>query len=228
MLPQAIVVVDALPLTPNGKVDEKALPAPAVEDLVGAAHVAPRTPTERRIAAVWAAVLGLAEESVSAGASFFELGGHSLLAMRVVSRLRDELGTEVGVADLFAHPVLSALATAIDSLGQHALPPIERADRERPLVLSFAQHRLWFLDQMEGVGQTYSIPGALRLRGALDVDGAAARARPHRRPPRDPADDVPRRRRRAGAARRRPPTPASRCRSTTSATRPTPTRRRSS
>ena len=168
MLPQAITVIDRLPTTANGKLDEKALPSPEPGELFADRHVAARTPAEGRLTEIWGAVLKMRPEQISVTANFFELGGHSLLAMRVISRLREESGLEIGVAELFANPVLADLAVVMDGLGQRALPPMERVPRDKPLALSFAQNRLWFLDQMEGVSRTYQIPGALRLRGRLD------------------------------------------------------------
>src|SRR6185436_633791 len=101
MVPRAFVRLDRLPATANGKVDRRALAAlaPAAPEV---GTVEPRTETEARIAAVWAAVLGLPRVGVDD--DFFALGGHSLLAARLVFRLRRELGVEVTVALLFEAP----------------------------------------------------------------------------------------------------------------------------
>ncbi|WP_230598118.1 condensation domain-containing protein, partial [Xanthomonas albilineans] len=101
--------------------------------------------------------------------NFFALGGHSLLAVRVASRLRQELGVEIGVAELFAHATLQRLAACVASSSAAVLPPITPLAPDAPRVLSFAQQRLWFLSQFEGVSQAYHISGGLRLRGALDT-----------------------------------------------------------
>ncbi|HVH14031.1 MAG TPA: phosphopantetheine-binding protein, partial [Longimicrobium sp.] len=98
MVPAAFVALDALPLTPNGKVDRRALPAPETawdED----AYVAPRTPAEATLAAIWAEVLRV--DRVGAADDCFRLGGHSLMAMRIVSRVREVFGVELPVRDLF-------------------------------------------------------------------------------------------------------------------------------
>ncbi|MGH8442730.1 MAG: amino acid adenylation domain-containing protein [Nevskiaceae bacterium] len=168
MLPQAILILEQLPLTKNGKLDEKALPEPAELD-VGGDNMPVGTATEARLAAIWASVLHLRTEQIGAKSDFFALGGHSLLAMRVIARVRAELGAEMDVAELFAWPVLADFAATVDQASRDALPPISRVPRDKPLMLSFAQHRLWFLGQMEGVSQTYHIPGTLRLRGRLDA-----------------------------------------------------------
>ena len=168
MLPQAIMPVAQLPLTAHGKLDEKALPEPAASAALGGEYVPPRTATEARLAAIWAAVLQLRVEQIGATSDFFALGGHSLLAMRAIARVRQELGADVDVAELFAHPVLADLAEAVDRAARSALPPIVPIPRDGPLPLSFAQQRLWFLAQMEGVSAAYNVPGALRLSGRLD------------------------------------------------------------
>ena len=167
MLPSHCVVLEALPLTTNGKVDKRALPVPdfAATD---AAFVAPGTPTEVRVAAAWCDLLGTTEASIHA--NFFAGGGHSLLATRLVSRLRQEFAVELPVAALFEAPTIAGLARRIEAAPAANTPPPVRVPRDRPLPLSFAQQRLWFLDQLEGPGANYNMPAAFRLRGALDVD----------------------------------------------------------
>ncbi|RFP96423.1 amino acid adenylation domain-containing protein, partial [Pseudomonas putida] len=114
MVPAHLLLLERLPLTPNGKLDRKALPQPD-GNLRRAAHVAPETELERRIAAVWAEVLGL--ENVSLTDNFFELGGHSLLATQAVARLQIELGTNLPLALLFQTKNLQAFAQEVGSLG---------------------------------------------------------------------------------------------------------------
>ncbi|HEX2092021.1 MAG TPA: amino acid adenylation domain-containing protein, partial [Longimicrobiaceae bacterium] len=106
---------------------------------------------------------------------FFELGGHSLLAVQVVSRLRQSLAVEVPLAEVFRLPVLAEYARAVAAAGRAELPPIEPVERTAPLPLSFAQQRLWFLEQLGRVGNAYHIPWRLWLRGELDR-GALRRA----------------------------------------------------
>ncbi|HEX8273629.1 MAG TPA: amino acid adenylation domain-containing protein [Longimicrobiaceae bacterium] len=169
MVPGAFVVLERLPLTPNGKLDRAALPAP---DASGAArgYVPPRTPLEERLAAIWGAILGV--ETVGAEDGFFELGGHSLMATRVVSRLREEFRVELPLRALFEAPTVARLAPRIESLrgAGDALqaPPLVSVPRDRPLPLSFAQQRLWFIEQMEAGSALYNVPFPLRLRGPLD------------------------------------------------------------
>ncbi|HEX2091731.1 MAG TPA: amino acid adenylation domain-containing protein, partial [Longimicrobiaceae bacterium] len=150
MVPAAFVRLEAMPLSPNGKLDRRALPAPAPDPARVEEYVAPRTFTEEALAAVWAEVLGV--ERVGVTDNFFELGGHSLLATRLASRARAVLGTEVRLRALFEAQTVEALAARVEAdrraAGEPALPPLFPADRSRPLPLSFAQERLWFLHRL--------------------------------------------------------------------------------
>ncbi|MFP2930911.1 amino acid adenylation domain-containing protein, partial [Pyxidicoccus sp. 3LG] len=175
MVPSAFVPLEALPLTPNGKVDRKALPAPGAGATV--AHeegsVAPRTETERRVAAIWSELLGVAPIGVED--NFFELGGHSLLATQAISRLRESFGVEVPLQRLFEEPTVAALALHLESSLRDTAPEAQRepplvpAPRTGPVPLSFAQQRLYFLEQLAPGGATYHVPLVVRLDGALDA-----------------------------------------------------------
>ncbi|AVT99226.1 non-ribosomal peptide synthetase [Xanthomonas oryzae] len=167
MLPAAYVRLDALPLTANGKVDRRALPAPDQADLGHAAHVAPQGPLEQTLAQVWSDLLGIGQ--IGRHDSFFALGGHSLLAVRLLSRIRSDLGLELSLAALFAQPRLADLAHALEHAAASTLPSIVPTDRSAPLPLSFAQQRLWFLAQLDAqADRAYLMPNGLRLRGRLD------------------------------------------------------------
>lgn len=173
MVPSAFVFIDQIPLTPNGKVDRQALPEPdQSRPELDAAFVAPRTQTEEILASMWAEVLGLTRVGVHD--NFFDLGGHSLLATQIVSRLRRVLQVEVELRRLFEAPTVAELAQSIEALrGGNAgpkAPPIVRAERRsEELPLSFAQQRLWFIDQLAPGTTAYNIPLALRVRGRLNV-----------------------------------------------------------
>ncbi|WP_425123025.1 amino acid adenylation domain-containing protein [Burkholderia gladioli] len=169
MVPTAFVRLDALPLSPNGKLDRRALPAPDSSALARQAYEAPQGEIECALAEIWAELLGV--ERIGRHDSFFALGGHSLLAVRLVGRIA-ALGTELPLAKLFASPTLAGLAALITNRldqGAAALPPITPVPRDGELPLSFAQQRLWFLAQLDGVSATYHIPLALRLQGRLDT-----------------------------------------------------------
>ena len=169
MVPSVFIPLEALPLTPNGKVDRKALPAPEGSRVEEARpYVAPRTPTEERIAATWGALLGV--ERVGIHDDFFELGGHSLLATQVISRVRTELGVELPLRALFEAPTVEAFAKRIEMQERSDSLPLTRVPREGALPLSFAQQRLWFLDQFQPGDASYNLAAAIRMEGALDVE----------------------------------------------------------
>ncbi|RWO20570.1 MAG: amino acid adenylation domain-containing protein, partial [Mesorhizobium sp.] len=133
-------------------------------------YEAPRGAVETALAQIWAELLGV--ERVGRHDHFFELGGHSLLAVQLSSRLSRAVGVELPLSTLFANPVLSDLAASIVEVlsrsGTQDLPAIAAVSRDEPLVLSFAQQRLWFLAQLDEGSTNYHIPLALRLRGELD------------------------------------------------------------
>ncbi|MGP1069697.1 amino acid adenylation domain-containing protein [Serratia sp. CY56907] len=164
MVPSAWVVVAALPLSPNGKLDRRALPEPQGAQSQ-AAYEAPQGEHETLLAAIWRELLNV--ERVGRHDNFFELGGHSLLAVRLTNRLQ-QMEWQLPLQTLFANPTLLALAQQLRRTDE-ALPPIEAMPRGAALPLSFAQQRLWFLTQLEGLSETYHIPLALSLRGELDL-----------------------------------------------------------
>nr|WP_255595714.1 non-ribosomal peptide synthetase [Lysobacter sp. BMK333-48F3] len=168
MLPGAFVPLEALPLTPNGKLDRKALPAPDGLAFVHRAYEATIGEIETTLAQIWCELLGV--ERVGRHDNFFELGGHSLLAVRLISQLRERLGIELPLSALFTHPQLAELAQDVAEAGQNTLSAIARADRSKPLPMSFAQQRLWFIARVDPeASKAYHVPDAVRLRGPLDV-----------------------------------------------------------
>ncbi|WP_054912993.1 non-ribosomal peptide synthetase [Pseudomonas sp. NBRC 111127] len=164
MVPSAFVALARLPLNANGKVDRRALPAPGPQDFAVAAFEAPEGEREQALAALWSELLEV--QPIGRQDRFFELGGHSLLAMRMLAQVRQRLGHELTLADLFADDSLAAVATCLTREGQ-ALPAITPAPRTGRLPLSFAQQRLWFLAQLQEASAAYHIPIALRLQGPL-------------------------------------------------------------
>jgi acyl carrier protein len=172
MVPAAFVMLATMPMTVNGKIDRRALPAPdeSRPDLAES-FAAPRNTTEEILAGIWAGVLGL--ERVGVRDSFFDLGGHSLLATQVISRVREAFHAELPLRALFEGPTVAQLALVVEAAqleeGRAAHGAITPAPREGRLPLSFAQQRLWFLEQLDPGSALYNCPGGARLRGRLDV-----------------------------------------------------------
>ncbi|HYX23921.1 MAG TPA: amino acid adenylation domain-containing protein, partial [Thermoanaerobaculia bacterium] len=172
MVPAVWMELEALPLNTSGKLDRRALPAPTITAGSGP-HMEPRNPEEEILAGLFAEVLRLGRVGVFD--SFFDLGGHSLLATQLVSRVRQVFGRELPLRALFETPTVAGLTAVLATTGREAaapLVPVPRPDLaagEPPLPLSFAQERLWFLEQLEPGSAFYSIPAAIRLEGRLAV-----------------------------------------------------------
>jgi amino acid adenylation domain-containing protein/FkbM family methyltransferase len=172
MVPADFVLLESIPLTPNGKLDRRLLPAPKrVRAQSVSESVAPRSHTEKTIAAIWSAVLGV--ELIGIHDNFFDMGGQSLLATQVMARVREAFGVQVALRTVFEQPTVAALAVCVDttmSKGAEAgAPPLARVRREGALPLSFEQQRLWFLDQLMPGNPFYNLPVAYRIIGALDM-----------------------------------------------------------
>ncbi len=168
MVPAAVVVIEALPLTPNGKLDKRALPAP--EYSVGG-YRAPADAVEEVLAGIYAQVLGL--ERVGVDDSFFELGGDSLSAMRLVAAINTSVDAGVSVRALFEAPTVRRLAPRIGG-DAGGLAPLVAVARPAVVPLSFAQSRMWFIDQLQGPSPVYNMAVALRLSGGLDAEALGA------------------------------------------------------
>ena len=125
MVPAAYVRMEKIPLTRNGKLDRRALPEPEGDAYVQRGYEEPVGEMEERVAGIWAEVLKV--ERVGRQDNFFELGGHSLLAVRVVSRVREMVGVEVGIREMFARPVLAEFAQAVREAARSVLPPIRQS-----------------------------------------------------------------------------------------------------
>ena len=185
MIPGVFVYLQALPLTTNGKVDRRALPAPdTARPGLESAFVAPESGIEKTLAEIWRGVLGV--EQVGIHDNFFDLGGHSLLAMQVVSRIRDAFEVSLPLIDLFEKPTVAGLAERIETItwasrgitpktttgnggGISRVSGPVRTSRDGDLPLSFAQQRLWFIDQLDPNSALYNIVAPIQLNGTLNV-----------------------------------------------------------
>jgi amino acid adenylation domain-containing protein len=171
MVPAAFVLLETLPLTPSGKLDRRSLPPPSLlrparEDR----YVAPHTPSEQQVAAIWCELLGV--ERVGIHDNFFELGGHSLLAMQLLFRVQDATQVEVPLSSFFETPTVAHMAAIIDTarqteLGLHA-SPIVPVTREGALPASIAQEHFWAFDRLLPGLPLFNISYAVRFKGALN------------------------------------------------------------
>ncbi|MCI0396601.1 MAG: amino acid adenylation domain-containing protein [Chloroflexi bacterium] len=172
MVPAAFMFLEALPLTPNGKLDRQALPLPdGARPAVAQTYAAPRTPVEGTLAGIWRKILGLTQIGVYD--NFFELGGHSLLATRIASQVRQLFQVEIPLREFFTAPCIADLAERVTAFQQTdpglQAGPILPGPRDGDVPLSFAQQRLWLLNQITPNNPAYQIPGAVQLLGPLNV-----------------------------------------------------------
>ncbi|MBE9224379.1 amino acid adenylation domain-containing protein [Phormidium sp. LEGE 05292] len=171
MVPAAFVMLDSLPLTPNGKVDRQNLPAPDRKNSDPETFVAPRSPIEQRLALIWAQLLRL--EQIGVNDNFFHLGGHSLIVTQMLSRLREVFHVELHFQQIFHNPTISSLAQLIaqyQNSQQWERPTIKPIPREGLLPVSFAQERVYFIQQLAPENSAYQFQATMRFKGQLDVD----------------------------------------------------------
>ena len=201
LVPSSIVVLAALPLTPNGKLDRRSLPAPEASGV--ASRRGPRSAQEEILCGLFGEVLGV--DAVGIDDNFFELGGHSLLATRLISRVRAVLEVELGIRTLFEAPSVAGLAGVVAAnlaanlasnlaggvAGSAPRAALVAQPRPSEIALSHAQRRLWFLERLEGGSSAYTIPFAVRLKGALDVAALEGALWRPGGPPREPSHGVP-------------------------------------
>src|SRR6185312_4523456 len=184
MVPGRIVQVQELVRGEEGRVDRGRL-LRMLEEMERSGkeeeYVGPRNAIEEQVAEIWAKTFGV--ERVGMNENFFELGGHSLLATQVVARISDGMGVEIGLRGMFEKPTVAGVAEVVaEALEQkknteaeageagEKTPELVRVSREQSLPLSFAQERMWFIDQLEPGSATYNIPAAYLLKGTLDKE----------------------------------------------------------
>jgi amino acid adenylation domain-containing protein len=174
MIPDRFVLISEMPRLPNGKLDRAALPSPEsrrpqLEEL----YVEPSSLMEQYIHRVWREVLNV--DRVGVNDNFFQIGGHSLLATQIVSRLSESIAPQIALRDVFDYPTISSLAGRLSAREpirkQSAAKEIIPIDRSVRLPLSFAQNRLWFIDQMYPGNSVYTIAHGARVRGDFSVEG---------------------------------------------------------
>ncbi|WP_215396278.1 non-ribosomal peptide synthetase [Rheinheimera oceanensis] len=171
MVPSAFVLITEWPLSLNGKIDKKALPAPDGTDMQGH-YVQPETASEKLLTDIWAKILELDAKRISVTANFFTLGGHSLLAMRMIAEIRTQMACELPVETIFTAQNIRRLAALVDKGSELPIrPAVCRLNvQSDKMALSYAQHPLWFIDQMEGSSVHYNMPAAFRVDGRLNLE----------------------------------------------------------
>jgi tyrocidine synthetase-3 len=167
MIPAYFVFLEKLPLTSNGKVDRKALPVP--EFHVDHGHVAPRNDIERKLADIWAEVLGIEKAVIGIDSNFFELGGHSLKATVLIAKTHKHLKVKLPLAEVFQTPTIRGLSGYINGLVEENFTSIEPVEKKEYYVLSSAQKRLYILHQMDWSSTAYNIPEIIPLPEKPDI-----------------------------------------------------------
>ncbi len=175
MLPNAYVMLDAIPLTAHGKIDRQALLRYPINNLTSnRLYVAPQTHDEKVLVLIWSDLLKINSASLSVDEKFFLLGGHSLLAIQMITRIRTQFQIELTLSDIFSYTTIKELAGYINSKKKNPIelpvrPTCKRRQAGSSNVLSFAQERLWFLDQLQPESSFYHIVRGLHLRGAVNL-----------------------------------------------------------
>ncbi|HEX2867284.1 MAG TPA: amino acid adenylation domain-containing protein [Ignavibacteriales bacterium] len=171
MIPSHFVELEQLPVTLNGKVDKRQLPIPLRQSSLtenAPAEPAGRDLLEEKLCTIWKDLLHL--EYVNLSDNFFTLGGHSLIAIKLSSRIHREFNVELNIWEIFQNPSIELLAGLLRSKNPSLFTPIEKIEDKEYYPLSHAQRRLWFLSKLEGQSQVYNLPGALLLKGDVDVN----------------------------------------------------------
>lgn len=166
MVPSAYVQIATFPLNNNGKIDMGALPLLGIDSHLASPYEEPTDGLEEQLAELWCDLLQC--ERVGRHDDFFQLGGHSLVAIRLIARIRQRMGVELPISEIFAHPRLSDLTLRLSQCAKSKTPKIVQTSRGATLPLSFAQQRLWFLDQMKDEVVGYNVPLQVELVGDIN------------------------------------------------------------
>jgi amino acid adenylation domain-containing protein len=169
MIPESLIILESFPLTSNGKIDRDALPAPSnVEVSHDVVYVAPRTPVEKELAAMWSEVLG--QQEIGINDNFFKIGGHSLKAIQIVSRIHKQFETRITLQDFFASPTIEGLARVIIRSELSSYSDISRVPEQEFYEVSPAQRIIWIQWQFDKNSSAYNLPSAYIIDGDLNID----------------------------------------------------------
>ncbi|ACU60868.1 condensation domain-containing protein [Chitinophaga pinensis] len=165
MLPAALIRMEEFPLTINGKVDKNALPKPEKVLISDDAYVAPQTPTENKLEAMWQELLGLTR--VGTAINFFRVGGASLKVIKMVSQIFHVFNVSLTFADVFVNNTIRQLATLIDETVKTGGANIVPLPEKEYYDVTYAQRRLWIYDKLGGQKNLYNIVHAVELKGNI-------------------------------------------------------------
>jgi len=168
MIPVVFIHLDTIPLTLNGKVNRAALPQPSFN--VSIDSIKPTTDTEILVATIYSELLSIPFDSISITDDFFRMGGNSILAIKLAAKLSDKTEKSVHISDIFNYKTIKALSEQIDANdAQFMVIEAPKIERVQDQLLSFAQERLWFIDNYEGGSHAYNIPLTLTLSSNVSL-----------------------------------------------------------
>ncbi len=168
MIPSFFIQLEKVLVTPNGKLDRRALPEYDVK--ADQVYQPPADETEKKLAEIWSGVLGIEEDALSVDANFFDLGGQSLSAAVVIARTHKALHVRIPMAELFKTPTIKGLSGYIKKAAAERYASIEAAEKKEYYGLSFAQKRLYVLQQMEPGSIVYNMPYIIGLSGVYHME----------------------------------------------------------
>ena len=166
MVPNQFIQLEKMPLTPNGKIDRLALPEPDENLMVSANYEAPWNETEAKLVDIWREVLRVAKVGIHD--NFFERGGHSLKAANMAARIHKEFNMEIPLREIFQSPTIKELAKYLTRADHNIFSAIEPAPSREYYPVSAMQMRIYILNQLEGTGTSYNIPGVVEITGTIE------------------------------------------------------------
>ncbi|MCP5102042.1 MAG: non-ribosomal peptide synthetase, partial [bacterium] len=166
MVPTYFMWLASIPLNPSGKTDRKALPAPGLS--IGENYTAPGDEIESQLTDLWSGVLGIERDIIGIDADFFALGGHSLKATVLAAKIHKALDVKVPLMEIFKSSTIRGLARYIVESVTEKYTGLEAVEKREYYPLSFAQKRLYILQQMELETTAYNLPRVMPLDMAVD------------------------------------------------------------
>jgi tyrocidine synthetase-3 len=170
MIPSYFVPLHEIPLNPSGKINRNALPTPGIKPGEAGTYTAPESEIEKKLAAIWAEILGSETGKISIHDNFFQLGGHSLSAARLTSKILARFKVDIPLMQVFKTPTISALAGYVQKAGETRYSTIEPVEIREYYKLTPVQKRQYILQQLDPAGTAYNVPAALTLTKEVDKE----------------------------------------------------------